>query len=98
MPVVVDPTLRPTHLAVYEAIRQAWLHKNIGPSIRDISRATGYSTTSIYTAINELQAKNHVIRHKFKERGLHPVDLARKLSDTPIAPWDEDLDTPQIWL
>jgi DNA-binding MarR family transcriptional regulator len=98
MPTVVDPKLRPSHLEIYEAIRQAWLHKHIGPSKKDLHRATGYSTTTIMTVINDLHKKGHVTYEKFKERGTRPVDLSRKLSATPVAPWDEDLDTPQIWL
>lgn len=98
MPVVVDPELRDSHITIYEAIRQAWLQHGMGPSMREISYATGYSMQTVGTSRRLLVKRGHVTNQPHKERSVRPVDLSRKLSRTPVAPWDEDLDTPQIWL
>lgn len=98
MATVVDETLRPTAVEIYEAIRQAWVTHEMAPTARELQVATGYSSTTVATVCNILERKGHITRQKFKERSVRPVDLARKLSNKPVAPWDEDLDTPQIWL
>jgi hypothetical protein len=98
MPTVADPELRESYIDIYEAIRQAWLQHDIGPTLVEISYATGYSLQTVRMARRVLNKRGHVTHQPYKERSTRPTDLSRKLSLKPVAPWDEDLDTPQIWL
>jgi biotin operon repressor len=97
MPIVVDPKLTPAYIAVYHAIREGIIEHGISPSQSELRRALGCSTTTIINAVRELKKKGHITGEKFVARGIRLVDPERKLSRVPLAPWDEDLDTPNVW-
>lgn len=97
MPVVVDPKLTPAYIAVYHAIREGIVEHGICPSQTELRKALGCSTTTIINAVRELKKNGHIKGEKFAARGIKLVDPDRKLSRTPLAPWEEDLDTPNIW-
>lgn len=97
MPIVVEPKLTPAYIAVYHAIREGITEHGICPSQSELRRALGCSNTTVVNAVRELKKRGHITAEKFATRGVKLVDPERKLSRTPVAPWDEDLDTPNVW-
>lgn len=97
MPIVVDPSLTPAYIEVYNAIREAILRHKIAPSQTELRRALGCSSTTVVNALRELKKRGYIEQQKFAVRGLSLVDHDLKLSRKPVDPWEEDLDTPNIW-
>lgn len=96
MPDVVDPTLTPTWIRLYEAIRQGWIKNGYCPSQSELIRAVGCSQASIQNAQRELTAAGHITREKFMARSSRPVDMNRRLFREPPPqkdPW-ASLDEP----
>lgn len=96
---VVDPTLRPTWVTVYAALREYWLLSGQGPSKDELMRACKISMTTVIQAIRELRARGYVHAPKFTVRGVKPTDMDRTISKYPPDPWAEldDADTPRFW-
>jgi len=97
MPTIVDPKLTPAQILIYDAIREGITRHNLCPSQGEIRRALQCSTTTIMNALRVLENKGHITRERFSPRGIQLVDPERKLAKYPVAPWDEDADTPLIW-
>jgi len=95
MPHVIDPTLRPLHAKIYEAIREHWLTSGQGPSKLELMRACGVSMTTVIQATNELRRRGFVLAPKFSVRGIKPTDMERTVSTKPLDPWAELDDAPQ---
>lgn len=98
MPHVTDPTLRPTWVTVYAALRECWLVYGQGPSKDELMRACKISMTSVIQAIRELRSRGYVHAPKFAVRGVKPTDLNRTISNRPLDPWAElEDDQPKYW-
>jgi DNA-binding transcriptional MocR family regulator len=89
MPHVTDPTLRPTWVTVYAALREYWLLTGQGPSKDELMRAAKVSMTTVIQAINELRRRGYVVSPKFGVRQTKPTDLDRVISREPPDPWAE---------
>ena len=100
VPHIVDEKMSDAWCEVYEAIHQGWADFGIGPSQRELARATGYSLTTIHNAIRELRRAKHIVAPKYGMRTAKPTDLMRTISRTPPPekmPWDEAVEDPSIW-
>lgn len=97
MPVIVDKTLTPAYIAVYNAIREGIVEHDLCPSQTELRKAIGCSSTTIVNAVRELKARGYITQEKFVTRGISLVDPNIRLSRKEIDPWEEDLDTPRIW-
>lgn len=97
MPTVVDPSLTPAYIEVYNAIREAILHHKTAPSQTELRNALGCSSTTVVNALRELRKRGYIEHQKYTVRGLSLVDPELRLSRKPVDPWEEDLDTPRIW-
>lgn len=93
---VVDPTLRDAHIAVYQALREAWTLYGFSPSQIELRNATHYSITTVAKVIKDLKKKGYITAPKFQVRQLKPTDLDRTLSIAPLPPW-EGLTPPKIY-
>lgn len=91
----VDPTLRPFHVDVYEALRQAWLEYGSGPSQYELMLACRCSSTTVINGLRELKKRGLITAPKFGQRTAKPTDLDRTVSREPISPWAELDETPQ---
>lgn len=87
MPTVIDPTLTPSWLAVYEVIRQHWIRHGYAPSQSDVMRAIGCSQLTVRNAYKQLTRQGHVVWQKHESRAIKPVDLHRKIYKVEPDPW-----------
>ena len=97
MPTILDPALRPFHIDVYNAIREAWTDYGSSPSKDELARACRCSSTTVHQAINSLCAKGHLIAPRFAARALKPVDIDRVLIREPIDPWATLVPPSKFW-
>lgn len=97
MPTVVDPKLTPAQILIYDALRDGIVNHGICPSQGEIRKALQCSTTTIMNAFRVLEQKGHITRERYAARAISLVDPERRLSKYPVAPWEEDADTPLIW-
>ena len=100
MPHVVDETLTQAWCEIYEALRQGWKDFDIGPSQRELRRATGYSTATIYAALKALKRAGYIVAPKHTPRSAKPVDMRKTLSckaEPKRMPWEEVAESTQIW-
>lgn len=95
----IDPTLRPLHAEVYEAIREAWYWFGEAPSQAELQRACQCSSTSIQNAFRELRKRGLIVAPKFGSRVAKPTDIDRTVSVAPLDPWAELArpDIPRFW-
>jgi len=84
----VDPTLREPHIAVYDALREAWNEYGFSPSKIELRNATHYSITTVNKVVKDLKAKGYITAPKFQVRQMKPTDLDRTLSIAPLPPWE----------
>lgn len=94
---VIDPTLRPSYVWVYEAIRQAITEHGISPSKNELQKAVGCSSTTVINAVRELKKRGHITERKFETRSIRLVDPERRILREPLPPWEEDLNIPKLW-
>ena len=94
MPTKIDPTLRPFHAKVYEAIRECWLDYGVSPSQIELSRACMCSTTTVIQAIRELKKRGYITAQKSRARSLKPVDIDLQILIKAPDPWG-DLNPPK---
>jgi DNA-binding transcriptional MocR family regulator len=86
---VTDPTLRPTWVTVYAALREYWLLTGQGPSKDELMRAAKVSMTTVIQAVNELRRRGYVTAPKHQIRSVRPTDLERIITNRPPDPWAE---------
>ena len=68
-----------TTMAVYEAIIQWWENHEYGPTIRDLVKVTGMSSTSVVNHhLMKLLRDGYVVREDGKARTLRPVGIRIK--------------------
>lgn len=97
MPLIVDPSLAPATIEVYNAIREALIKYQIAPSQPELARAVGCSGTTVVKALSALRKKNYIDHQRYTTRGVTLPDPDLRLSRKSVDPWDEDTDTPAIW-
>jgi hypothetical protein len=97
MTTIVDPTLTPTAIHVYEAIRTCWLTYNAAPSQYELRVACRCSSTSIQKAFKALREKGHILVPKFGVRAVRPVDMERRVLRDPPDPFEELEEKTAYW-
>lgn len=93
---VVDPSLRPPHIEVYNALLEAWREYGFSPSKIELRNATHYSITTVNKVVKDLKSKGYIYAPKFQVRALKPTDLDRTISIAPLPPW-EDLTPKKVY-
>lgn len=93
---VIDPTLTPTTIHVYAALVECWRVYGQSPSQYELRVACHCSSTSIQNALRILRDKGHIRREKFSVRGIHPVDMDRRVLRDPPDPFAE-LEEPHVY-
>lgn len=89
MPVVIDKTLRPVHIKVYAALREALIEHGICPSKVELRDATLLSITTVIKVINDLRRKGYIQAPKHGVRALRLTDMDRILALEEPDPWAE---------
>lgn len=97
MPTKIDPTLRPFHAKVYEAIRECWLDYGVCPSQVELSRAVMCSTTTVIQAIRELKRRGYITAQKSRARSLKPVDIDLQVLVRKPDPWADLTPPKKFW-
>lgn len=95
--VVVDPTLTPTAIHVYEAIRTCWQTYDAAPSQYELQVACRCSSTSIQKAFKALKDRGHILVPKHATRYVRPVDMERRVLRDPPDPFSELQPEHQYW-
>lgn len=94
---VIDPTLNPTTVHVYEAIRTCWLTYNAAPSQYELQVACRCSNTSVQKSLKQLRDRGHILQPKFSTRFVKPVDMERRVYKHPPDPFEELTGGPVYW-
>lgn len=97
MPTVIDKTLRPFHLSVYEALTEAWRDYGSSPSKDELSRACRCSSTTVHQAIRELRRRGYILAPKHGIRALKPTDIDRVILLEEPDPWADLVPKPKYW-
>jgi DNA-binding transcriptional MocR family regulator len=97
VPTKIDPTLRPFHAKVYEAIRECWLDYGVSPSQVELSHAVMCSTTTVIQAIRELKKRGYITAQKSRARSLRPVDVDLQVIIRAPDPWGDLSPPKKFW-
>lgn len=98
MTVIIDPTLSPTTIHVYEAIRTCWLCYGEAPSQYQLQVACRCSNTSVQKSLKVLREKGHILHAKFSVKSMKPVDMERRVYKHAPDPFAElDPDQTRYW-
>lgn len=97
MTVVIDETLNPITVHVYEAIRTCWAVYNQAPSQYEIQVACRCSNTSVQKALKQLRDRGHILQPKFSTRFVKPVDMERRVYKVAPDPFAELEPEIQYW-
>ena len=94
---VIDPTLTPTTIHVYEAIRQCWIVYGEAPSQYNLQVACRCSNTSVQKSLKSLRDKGHILHAKFSVKSMKPVDMERRVFRDPPDPFAELEEPVRYW-
>lgn len=97
MPTVIDKDIRPYHLAIYEAIREAWIDYGASPSRDELSQAVKCSLATVNQGIAVLRQRGYIEAPKYAVRMLKPTDINRVVLRAPPDPWDDLLPPKKYW-
>lgn len=97
MTVVVDETLTPTTIHIYEAIRTCWVVYGMAPSQYQLQVACRCSNTSVQKSLKVLRDKGHILHTKFSVKSMRPVDMERRVYKTEPDPFAELEEPVRYW-